>query len=929
MLKSFWQGTRYLGDWLSANQGPVFPDSGELGQRSRALCPNYPYNLMNSCAMQHGMLDKHSILHTMHTMFHVVETCVTRSETFKQPIRTHKSTVNPRNPGHLSRCPVRFGPVRSFFHVSDPGPVRSFFYVSDPGPGPVRSRIPRPVGENGLPEGWERVDSKSGVYFWHIPSGTTQYQHPSLSSNLDLLSEQVSNLQLSKPETEDDRKATFQSDPDLPGPDIPEPRFTGRINFPRYRKLTVFHPDIPGTPIYRVLFSLRNFAYVVRQKHSSSYRCFVLHCTTCAASHLAIRLQDICKLASAQKQNIVLCDLTDMESDNESEGSDPTQLISDEIVNLASKFSVTVGGHALSYDSVMYKIEKKDLIFGTCGDPRMEKQNKKKLLELLEEMSRFLFYNCFPVFDTLNQRVKMTNDEKLVKIAELEKELQTHQKDVIQLQKKVIQLQDKELSAAKAVAQTVEREMKSFSSVVSSNCAAAMAPSRLQAVIKRAAAEPHKKEEEPDRSRNIIFYNVDEEDGEQDTPETAKVMSEQSLTPSDDLPDPKRFDTLYLGYIRVEKEKVLGDIDTWCDPHTQVSAQPKKGSCLSRALAHDPLDRFTSRFLSVNRKWVKIIWLPRVSALRPCDLEDIGRYVDEISISNFGCLAAPTQYERGLVSRRLCVGIALGGYVAKSSSMRDRTLLAEHRVRFISFMALGTDESFLGYIVHGGPKIFYCHVYQNDGSCAEVARAIQDACTVRYQLLLAKQEEMKRLEKPEPQGVSGPIRTRYLGHVTGYQPIRDQESVFPDFSTFAWLDCVSGAPKGMVRTYNNSTSSLSLTKYVPPSGVPCEEERVYSFLIFGLLMKSRTWFCISIQHYCCTDRALNMSDSAKRPSDSPTPGYVLYTRVLCGIFGAGFGIPCAALFTRVLWSSAIEMLTIASRALYNTLSPYILYERVC
>eukprot|EP00116_Pleurobrachia_bachei_P014445 sb/3474707/ len=37
----------------------------------------------------------------------------------------------------------------------------------------------------------------------------------------------------------------------------------------------------------------------------------------------------------------------------------------------------------------------------------------------------------------------------------------------------------------------------------------------------------------------------------------------------------------------------------------------------------------------------------------------------------------------------------------------------------------------------------------------------------------------------------------------------------------------------------------------------------------------------------------------------------------------------ARLFTRVLWSAAIEMLTIASRALYNTLSPYILYERVC
>eukprot|EP00116_Pleurobrachia_bachei_P009151 sb/3469413/ len=46
-------------------------------------------------------------------------------------------------------------------------------------------------------------------------------------------------------------QVSIQSDPDLPGPDIPEPRFTGRINFPRYRKLTVFHPDISGTPIYR------------------------------------------------------------------------------------------------------------------------------------------------------------------------------------------------------------------------------------------------------------------------------------------------------------------------------------------------------------------------------------------------------------------------------------------------------------------------------------------------------------------------------------------------------------------------------------------------------------------------------------------------------------------------------------------------------
>eukprot|EP00116_Pleurobrachia_bachei_P007004 sb/3467266/ len=45
--------------------------------------------------------------------------------------------------------------------------------------------------------------------------------------------------------------ALLESNPELPGPDLPEPRFTGRINFPRDRKLTVFDPDIPGTPIYR------------------------------------------------------------------------------------------------------------------------------------------------------------------------------------------------------------------------------------------------------------------------------------------------------------------------------------------------------------------------------------------------------------------------------------------------------------------------------------------------------------------------------------------------------------------------------------------------------------------------------------------------------------------------------------------------------
>ena len=41
----------------------------------------------------------------------------------------------------------------------------------------------------------------------------------------------------------------IQSDPDLVTPDLVTPRFSDRINFPRYRKLTLFDPDLVPTPI--------------------------------------------------------------------------------------------------------------------------------------------------------------------------------------------------------------------------------------------------------------------------------------------------------------------------------------------------------------------------------------------------------------------------------------------------------------------------------------------------------------------------------------------------------------------------------------------------------------------------------------------------------------------------------------------------------
>ena len=125
----------------------------------------------------------------------------------------------------------------------------------------------------------------------------------------------------------------------------------------------------------------------------------------------------------------------------------------------------------------------------------------------------------------------------------LEQELLKCQNQVIELQKKVIDLQDEGLSAAKAVTDTVKREMKSFSTVVSTNCAAATAPSKLQNVLKKSLAPIT---DEVDRSCNLMIFNLEEEKGSADTVATAKEDRKaverilEELNESMELTDVKR-----------------------------------------------------------------------------------------------------------------------------------------------------------------------------------------------------------------------------------------------------------------------------------------------------------------------------------------------------------------------------------------------------
>jgi hypothetical protein len=140
-----------------------------------------------------------------------------------------------------------------------------------------------------------------------------------------------------------------------------------------------------------------------------------------------------------------------------------------------------------------------------------------RLRGFCKEMSHLLVWECLPLIQRAASEDAAKDKEKVDDVRLLEKELRDCQREVIELQKKIIQLQDEDLSAAKAVSETVKSEMKSFSAVISNNCAAAVSPTRLQAVIKKTITPAS---DIVDRSCNLMIFNLEEEKGE-DSPVTA------------------------------------------------------------------------------------------------------------------------------------------------------------------------------------------------------------------------------------------------------------------------------------------------------------------------------------------------------------------------------------------------------------------------
>ncbi len=113
------------------------------------------------------------------------------------------------------------------------------------------------------------------------------------------------------------------------------------------------------------------------------------------------------------------------------------------------------------------------------------------------------------------------------RLDEMNTEILSGKKNVIDLQAKLIEKRDEELvflksaveSEVRSVQGVVETEMKSYASALTKSCTAALAPQKLRAAVKTVS-------EKEDRCKNVMIYGLEELSDENLEEEVGKVLSE-------------------------------------------------------------------------------------------------------------------------------------------------------------------------------------------------------------------------------------------------------------------------------------------------------------------------------------------------------------------------------------------------------------------
>ena len=133
---------------------------------------------------------------------------------------------------------------------------------------------------------------------------------------------------------------------------------------------------------------------------------------------------------------------------------------------------------------------------------------KNMLSEWLETVCRILDAYAAPVLSVAVTEHETLKSEKIA-----------DQQRIIELQEKLIEKKESELDSVKREMQTtVQAEMKSYSSVLTTTCNKALAPKKVQAALKTAA-------DEEDRSSNFIVFGIQEKKDEKLEEEITAVLS--------------------------------------------------------------------------------------------------------------------------------------------------------------------------------------------------------------------------------------------------------------------------------------------------------------------------------------------------------------------------------------------------------------------
>ena len=167
----------------------------------------------------------------------------------------------------------------------------------------------------------------------------------------------------------------------------------------------------------------------------------------------------------------------------------------DNLFNRAYTKQVTGAARSLFKDMCQVSGIKKcsDLRAGNLNKPSI---TKAVLLEWLETAVYILDDFCIPLMHFAVDTTEELDELKSDKISD--------QKKIIELQGQII---DKKEAEIRSVHETVEKELKTYSSVLEKNCSEALAPRKIAAAMKNVA-------DKEDRTANIVVFGIPEEENE-------------------------------------------------------------------------------------------------------------------------------------------------------------------------------------------------------------------------------------------------------------------------------------------------------------------------------------------------------------------------------------------------------------------------------